>query len=189
MSKPLLLLVDDSKEMGFIVVCLGKRAGWEVVVCVDAEAAWDALAQRQPDLVLLDVNLPGASGAAVAAPRPSRAEVRGAARRPLYPLGSGRRCGRRPGGWGRFRVRQRPRGPASGLAEAFEGNSNDALERPMPMQCHRRLVSAGCFAYNGGQRQSPVDRQSDRRLQSRPTAHLTSVCIARDNTGGASAGS
>lgn len=62
MSTPLLLLVDDSTEMGLIVICLGKRAGWEVVVCVDAETAWDALAQRRPDLVLLDVNLPGASG-------------------------------------------------------------------------------------------------------------------------------
>jgi len=62
MSKPLLMLVDDSAEMGVIVACLGKRADWEVQVCLDAETAWVALAQRRPDLVLLDVNLPGASG-------------------------------------------------------------------------------------------------------------------------------
>jgi CheY-like chemotaxis protein len=62
MSRPLLLLVDDSTEMGVIVAFLGKRAGWEVLVCLDAETAWIALAQRQPDLVLLDVNLPGVSG-------------------------------------------------------------------------------------------------------------------------------
>jgi CheY-like chemotaxis protein len=56
------MLVDDSTEMGVIVACLGKRAGWEVRVCLDAEAAWAALSQSRPDLVLLDVNLPGASG-------------------------------------------------------------------------------------------------------------------------------
>jgi CheY-like chemotaxis protein len=62
MPKPLLLLVDDSKEMGLIVSCLGKRAGCEVVVCFDAESAWESLSRWRPDLVLLDVNLPGASG-------------------------------------------------------------------------------------------------------------------------------
>ena len=62
MSRPLLLLVDDSTEMGLIVASLGRRSGCEVLVCVDAETAWDALSLRWPDLVLLDVNLPGASG-------------------------------------------------------------------------------------------------------------------------------
>ena len=62
MSRPLLLLIDDSAEMGLIVASLARRAGWETVVCVDAEAGWQALAERRPDLVLLDVNLPGASG-------------------------------------------------------------------------------------------------------------------------------
>ena len=42
MSRPLLLLVDDSTEMGVIVACLGKRAGFDVFVCVDAENAWRA---------------------------------------------------------------------------------------------------------------------------------------------------
>ena len=62
MSRPFLLLVDDSPEMGIIVASLGKRAGCEVQVCPDAEAAWEALPLRQPGLVLLDVNLPGISG-------------------------------------------------------------------------------------------------------------------------------
>jgi two-component system, OmpR family, alkaline phosphatase synthesis response regulator PhoP len=61
-SKPLLLLVDDALEMALIVVKLGRRAGWEAAVAVDAGSAWEALAQRRPDLVLLDVNLPGVSG-------------------------------------------------------------------------------------------------------------------------------
>ncbi len=48
--------------MGLIVASLGKRAGWEVLVRTDAETAWDILPRRRPDLVLLDVNWPGASG-------------------------------------------------------------------------------------------------------------------------------
>jgi CheY-like chemotaxis protein len=62
MSRPLLLLVDDSREMGLIVASLCRRAAWDLTACLDAEAAWQALPQRRPDLVLLDVNLPGPSG-------------------------------------------------------------------------------------------------------------------------------
>ncbi len=62
MTLPLLLLVDDAPEMGLIVRSLARRSGWDVSVCIDAEAAWLALGERRPDLVLLDVNLPGASG-------------------------------------------------------------------------------------------------------------------------------
>jgi len=62
MPKPLLLLVDDSAEMGYIVASLGRRAGCDVTVCPDAATAWEALPRRRPDLVLLDVNLPGTSG-------------------------------------------------------------------------------------------------------------------------------
>jgi len=57
-----LLLVDDSAEVAFIVRHLGRRSGLEVTPLADAELAWNAL-QRQPfEVVLVDVNLPGASG-------------------------------------------------------------------------------------------------------------------------------
>ncbi len=62
MSRPLLLLVDDSQEMGLIVRSLARRIGWEAAARLDAETAWQALGELQPDLILLDVNLPGASG-------------------------------------------------------------------------------------------------------------------------------
>jgi CheY-like chemotaxis protein len=62
MPTPLLLLVDDAPEMGHLVRLLGRRAGCEVEVRLDAETAWAALAARRPDLVLLDVNLPGVRG-------------------------------------------------------------------------------------------------------------------------------
>ena len=62
MSSPLLLLVDDAPEVGEIVSYLGKRAGFEVAVCLDVPTAWAFLQTRRPDLLLLDVNLPGISG-------------------------------------------------------------------------------------------------------------------------------
>jgi DNA-binding response OmpR family regulator len=58
----LLLLVDDSPEIGLIVQRLGRRAGHEVVCRADAASAREFLAGSRPDLVLLDVNLPGESG-------------------------------------------------------------------------------------------------------------------------------
>jgi CheY-like chemotaxis protein len=61
-ERPLVLVVDDSVELGAIVKVLGRRAGQEVVLCVDAASGWQTLRQRLPDLILLDVNLPGMSG-------------------------------------------------------------------------------------------------------------------------------
>jgi CheY-like chemotaxis protein len=63
MSAPLLLLVDDSPEMGLIVRSLGKRGGAEVAHRTGVADAWDFLQRRVPDLVLLDMRLPGESGA------------------------------------------------------------------------------------------------------------------------------
>jgi CheY-like chemotaxis protein len=62
MTPPQLLLVDDMPEVGLIVQRLGRRAGVTVVHRLRAEDAWDYLRQNRPDLVLLDVNLPGMSG-------------------------------------------------------------------------------------------------------------------------------
>lgn len=62
MNPPQLLLVDDSAEVAFIVRHLGRRAGWDIVARADAELAWQYVQESRPDLVLLDINLPGASG-------------------------------------------------------------------------------------------------------------------------------
>jgi DNA-binding response OmpR family regulator len=70
-TEPLLLMVDDTPEIGLIVRRLGRRAGHEVVVCRDVPEAWEYLyrtqsdglrTRRPPDLVVLDVNLPGTPG-------------------------------------------------------------------------------------------------------------------------------
>jgi CheY-like chemotaxis protein len=62
MTPPLLLLVDDAPDMGDIVARLGSRAGCETTVRRDVSGGWAFLQERLPDLMLLDVNLPGVSG-------------------------------------------------------------------------------------------------------------------------------
>jgi len=62
MNPPRLLLVDDSAEVAFIVRHLARRDGFEIIARADAELAWQYVQEAIPDLVLLDINLPGASG-------------------------------------------------------------------------------------------------------------------------------
>jgi CheY-like chemotaxis protein len=62
MPAPLILVVDDSTEVGFIVQIHGRRAGQKVVCQRTAEDGWDFLQHSCPDLLLLDRNLPGSNG-------------------------------------------------------------------------------------------------------------------------------
>ena len=49
-------------DMGLIVQKLAQRAGHRLVWLKTAEEAWDYLQENRPDLVLLDIHLPGMSG-------------------------------------------------------------------------------------------------------------------------------
>jgi len=60
--QPFLLVVDDSPEICLIVQHLARRAGQEVDCCGDVPSAWARLGKRQPDLLVLDLNLPGEDG-------------------------------------------------------------------------------------------------------------------------------
>jgi CheY-like chemotaxis protein len=62
MTKPLVLLVDDVPELGILVASLGKRAGYTTICRFDVPSAWDYLREERPDLILLDVHLPGEEG-------------------------------------------------------------------------------------------------------------------------------
>jgi PAS domain S-box-containing protein len=57
-----LLLVEDMPEMGLIVQRFARKAGHELCWVKTAEEAWDHLQGNRPDLVLLDIHLPGMNG-------------------------------------------------------------------------------------------------------------------------------
>jgi len=61
MSKRI-LIVDDEPNIVLSLEYLLKRTGYETAVAPDGEAALAALAERTPDLVVLDVMLPKLNG-------------------------------------------------------------------------------------------------------------------------------
>ena len=56
------LVEDDRKTRELIASLLGKAGFTCGPICADAEAAQRALVEAQPDIVLMDIDLPGASG-------------------------------------------------------------------------------------------------------------------------------
>ena len=69
-----ILIVDDEPSIVISLEYLMKRAGYEVAVATDGEAALEALDRELPDLVILDVMLPRLDGFEVC--RRIRAEPR-----------------------------------------------------------------------------------------------------------------
>lgn len=56
------LVVDDEPNIVLSLEFLMKEAGFDVRVAPDGDAALRAIAERAPDLILLDVMTPGRSG-------------------------------------------------------------------------------------------------------------------------------
>lgn len=61
-AAPRLLLVEDMEDVALIVRRLAARTGLKVTWFPTAEEAWEHLQGDEPDLLLLDVNLPGMTG-------------------------------------------------------------------------------------------------------------------------------
>ena len=61
-----LLLVDDNKDVVNMLAMLLRRVGHEVQIAHDGLAAIEAARQHKPEVVLLDIGLPGMSGYEVA---------------------------------------------------------------------------------------------------------------------------
>jgi PAS domain S-box-containing protein len=60
--RPRLLLVEDMPDIAMITKKLADRAGYELIWHPSAEDALEYLQANEPDLVLLDIQLPGMSG-------------------------------------------------------------------------------------------------------------------------------
>jgi DNA-binding response OmpR family regulator len=57
-----ILVVEDEDYLRGLIRLALERAGYRVRDVADGEAALDAVAQQRPDLILLDVDLPGLDG-------------------------------------------------------------------------------------------------------------------------------
>jgi DNA-binding response OmpR family regulator len=57
-----ILVVDDEPHIVLSIEFLLKQAGYDVRVAHDGDAAHRAVAEHKPDLILLDVMMPGRSG-------------------------------------------------------------------------------------------------------------------------------
>lgn len=62
MKQPTILVVEDEPWLGEAYVNAIKTAGFEAVYVADAAQAIDAVDSHKPDLILLDIMLPGANG-------------------------------------------------------------------------------------------------------------------------------
>lgn len=56
------LVADDDAQLLGLVARRLKEMGYRVIEALDGEKAWEAVLTERPDLVLLDVMMPGMSG-------------------------------------------------------------------------------------------------------------------------------
>lgn len=61
-AKPYILVVEDEKEIATMIVYNLEKAGFMALAIDDGEAALDSIAEKRPDVVLLDWMLPSLSG-------------------------------------------------------------------------------------------------------------------------------
>jgi len=66
MSDPIILVVDDEPSIGEVVTIYLQRAGYQVNVARDGQAALEAIERQPPDLVVLDLMLPKVDGLEIA---------------------------------------------------------------------------------------------------------------------------
>lgn len=59
---PRVLVVDDERPLAAVVASYLKRDGFEVVIADDGPSALDAARRHDPELVVLDLGLPGMDG-------------------------------------------------------------------------------------------------------------------------------
>jgi two-component system alkaline phosphatase synthesis response regulator PhoP len=61
MTKPFVLIVEDDPKLNEIIF-IALQADFELETCTDGNAALERLRNRIPNIVVLDLNLPGSSG-------------------------------------------------------------------------------------------------------------------------------
>lgn len=62
MSKSKILLIEDEEDIASLIQLQAELAGYKVVIEQDGLNGWRAVEREKPDLVLLDIMLPGQNG-------------------------------------------------------------------------------------------------------------------------------
>jgi two-component system, OmpR family, alkaline phosphatase synthesis response regulator PhoP len=62
MKKPLIVLVEDEEDIASLIKMQGEISGYRVIVEHDGLNGWRTIEKERPDLVLLDIMLPGQGG-------------------------------------------------------------------------------------------------------------------------------
>lgn len=60
--KTKILVAEDDLQLGFIIKDNLEEAGFDVINCPDGEAAWEYYQKHNPDICILDVNMPYRDG-------------------------------------------------------------------------------------------------------------------------------
>ena len=62
MDQPLVLIIDDSQTIRKLVECHLSQSGYRVAMAADAQPGLELARTMQPDLIILDHQLPGTTG-------------------------------------------------------------------------------------------------------------------------------
>ncbi len=62
----IVLVVDDEPAICRLLAAILSQNGCEPITAPDAEAAWAAIVERQPDAIITDIRLPGMDGVQLA---------------------------------------------------------------------------------------------------------------------------
>jgi len=59
---PLINVVDDDENIRFMLKLMLERAGYDVIEAESGEECLEKFESTRPDLILLDINMPGING-------------------------------------------------------------------------------------------------------------------------------
>lgn len=62
MSQPLIVIADDSRTVRTLLRQVLQQAGFAVHLTEDGAAAVDAVVRHRPDLIVMDIHMPGTDG-------------------------------------------------------------------------------------------------------------------------------